>query len=91
MFKLATGTEGMGYGDFKLLAAMGAWLGWQFLPMLVLFASLTAAIIGMTAILLKRSSRDQPISFGPFLAAAGFAVFYFGEQLQGGYVRLFSI
>jgi leader peptidase (prepilin peptidase)/N-methyltransferase len=57
----------------------------------VLFASLTAAIIGMTAILLKRSSRDQPISFGPFLAAAGFAVFYFGEQLQGGYVRLFSI
>ena len=91
MFKLATGKEGMGYGDFKLLAAMGAWLGWQLLPMLVLFASLTAAVIGVTAIFLKRSSRDQPIPFGPFLAAAGFAAFYFGEQLQGGYVQLFSI
>ena len=91
MFKLATGKEGMGYGDFKLLAAMGAWLGWQLLPMLVLFASLTAAVIGVTAILLKRSSRDQPIPFGPFLAAAGFAAFYFGEQIQDGYVRLFSI
>tara|TARA_B100000780_G_scaffold70110_1_gene46669 strand:+ start:8612 stop:9265 length:654 start_codon:yes stop_codon:yes gene_type:complete len=91
IFKLATGKEGMGYGDFKLLAAMGAWLGWQLLPMLVLLASLTAAVIGVTAILLKRSSRDQPIPFGPFLAAAGFAAFYFGEQIQGGYVRLFSI
>ena len=91
IFKLATGKEGMGYGDFKLLAAMGAWLGWQLLPMLILFASLTATVIGMIGIVLKRTSSDQPIPFGPFLAVAGFAAFYFGEQLQGSYAHLFSI
>ncbi len=91
VFKLATGKEGMGYGDFKFLAAMGAWLGWQMLPILVLLASLTAAVISLIGILSKKLSRDQPIPFGPFLAAAGAAAFYFGELLQDSYLRLFSI
>ena len=71
LFRLATGKEGMGYGDFKLLSVIGAWFGWQVLPSVILLASAVGAVIGIGLILLKRMGRDVPIAFGPFLAAAG--------------------
>ena len=70
-FKLATGKEGMGYGDFKLLAALGAWLGWSLLPSIVLLSSLVGAVIGITLIVFRQHQRDIPIPFGPYLATAG--------------------
>lgn len=80
-FRLTTGKEGMGYGDFKLLAALGAWLGWQALPMVLLLASLVGAIVGITLILLRGRDRNIPIPFGPYLAAAGWLVLLWGDQL----------
>lgn len=80
-FRLTTGKEGMGYGDFKLLAALGAWLGWQALPMILLLASLVGAIVGITLILLRGRDRNIPIPFGPYLAAAGWLVLLWGDQL----------
>lgn len=74
LFKLLTGREGMGHGDFKLLAALGAWLGWQALPPLILLSSLTGAVIGLALMVGKGHARDVPIPFGPFLAAAGVLV-----------------
>lgn len=71
LFRLATGKEGMGFGDFKLLSAIGAWFGWQVLPSVILLASAVGAIIGIGLIVAKRMGRDVPIAFGPFLAAAG--------------------
>ena len=79
-FKLMTGKEGMGYGDFKLLAAIGAWLGWQALPAVALLAAAAGLLYALTAILLGRRSRRQPIPFGPFLAAAGCAALIWREQ-----------
>jgi leader peptidase (prepilin peptidase) / N-methyltransferase len=70
-FKLATGKDGLGYGDFKLLAALGAWLGWQALPQVILLSSLVGAISGIALIALRRQQRGSPMPFGPFLAAAG--------------------
>ena len=80
-FRLATGKEGMGYGDFKLLAALGAWLGWQALPMILLLASLVGAIVGIALILLRGRDRNIPIPFGPYLAAAGWLVLLWGDSL----------
>jgi len=80
-FRLATGKEGMGYGDFKLLAALGAWLGWQALPMILLLASLVGAFVGIALILLLGRDRNVPIPFGPYLAAAGWLVLLWGDQL----------
>ena len=80
-FRLATGKEGMGYGDFKLLAALGAWLGWQALPMILLLASLVGAIVGIALILLRGRDRNIPIPFGPYLAAAGWLVLLGGDSL----------
>jgi len=74
LFRLATGKEGMGYGDFKLLSAIGAWFGWQVLPSVILLASLVGAGIGIGLIVAKRLGREVPIAFGPFLAAAGWLV-----------------
>jgi leader peptidase (prepilin peptidase) / N-methyltransferase len=71
LFKLATGKEGMGYGDFKLLAALGAWLGWQMLPAIILLSSVVGAAVGITLIVATRHGRNIPIPFGPYLAAAG--------------------
>ena len=71
VFKLLTGKEGMGYGDFKLLGALGAWVGWQSLPVVILFSSVVGAVIGVTLILFKGRDHSQPMPFGPFLAAAG--------------------
>ena len=81
IFKLLTKKEGMGYGDFKLLAALGAWLGWQALPMIILLSSLVGATLGIGLIALKRLQRDQPIPFGPYLAAAGWLFLMMGDRL----------
>jgi leader peptidase (prepilin peptidase) / N-methyltransferase len=80
-FKLATGREGMGYGDFKLLAALGAWLGWMMLPLVILLSSIVGAVVGICLILLKGRERDNPIPFGPYLAAAGLIALLFGKPI----------
>jgi leader peptidase (prepilin peptidase)/N-methyltransferase len=80
VFKLATGKEGMGYGDFKLLAALGAWLGWKMLLPIVLVSSLVGALVGIALIVLARRGREIPIPFGPYLAAAGFVVLLYGDR-----------
>ncbi|MDH3452075.1 MAG: A24 family peptidase [Gammaproteobacteria bacterium] len=85
-FKLLTGKEGMGYGDFKLLAAIGAWLGWQNLPLTILIASATGAVIGVTLTLLGRHQRGAPIPFGPFLAAGGWCALMWGTDLNALYL-----
>jgi len=81
LFKLATGKEGMGYGDFKLLAALGAWMGWKALLPIVLLSSAVGAVVGVALIILARRGREIPIPFGPYLATAGFIVFMTGERL----------
>lgn len=86
-FKLLTGRDGMGYGDFKLLAALGAWLGWQQLPVVVILASVSGAIIGLIWQTLQRQQRGNPIPFGPFLIVGGVSAWLFGEQLLQSYWR----
>jgi leader peptidase (prepilin peptidase)/N-methyltransferase len=81
-FRLITGKEGMGYGDFKLLAALGAWLGWQALPMIILLSAVVGATVGLGLILLRRHGREVPIPFGPYLAGAGLIALYFGDALR---------
>ena len=88
-FKLATGKEGMGYGDFKLLAAIGAWLGWQMLPVTILLSSLVGAIVGVGLIVLAKRGRNVPIPFGPYLAAAGLLALFCGRELNRTYLGLF--
>ena len=83
VFKLVTGKEGMGYGDFKLLAALGAWLGWQALPAVILISSALGAVIGITMIVTGLTKRSQPIPFGPFLAGAGIIAMFFSDSLLG--------
>ncbi|KAA9129751.1 prepilin peptidase [Marinihelvus fidelis] len=85
LFKLLTGKEGMGYGDFKLLAALGAWLGWQQLPLIVLLSSLVGAIIGMTMMGLKKHDGSKPIPFGPFIAIAGWVSLMWGPEIIDAY------
>ncbi len=82
LFRLITGREGIGYGDFKLLAALGAWLGWLMLPMIVLVSSVLGAIVGMTLIALRRQQRGNPIPFGPFLALAGLLALIYGQDIM---------
>lgn len=86
LFKLTTGKEGMGYGDFKLLAALGAWLGWKMLPVIILLSSLVGAVIGISLILFARHARDKPIPFGPYLAAAGMIALLYGKPLVQAYL-----
>ncbi|WP_342114404.1 prepilin peptidase [Pseudoduganella sp. OTU4001] len=81
VFKLVTGKEGMGYGDFKLLAALGAWLGWQMLPAIILLSSVVGAVVGITLILFFKHGRSKPIPFGPYLAGAGLLALVFGPQI----------
>jgi leader peptidase (prepilin peptidase)/N-methyltransferase len=88
VFKLATGKEGMGFGDFKLLAAIGAFLGWKMLPAVILLSSLVGAFVGIGLIALARHGRDIPIPFGPYLAAAGLLALFFGEDLNRAYLQL---
>lgn len=86
LFKLATGKEGMGYGDFKLLAAIGAWFGWQLLPAVILLSSVLGAIIGIGLIVLTKRGRETPMPFGPFLAIGGISALFLGQQLAGFYL-----
>jgi leader peptidase (prepilin peptidase)/N-methyltransferase len=88
-FKLATGKEGMGYGDFKLLAAVGAWLGWQMLPLTILVSSMVGAIVGIALIVFARHGRNIPIPFGPYLAAAAIIALFWGKPLSQQYLGLF--
>ncbi|MFK7829196.1 MAG: A24 family peptidase [Congregibacter sp.] len=83
LFKLVTGKEGMGYGDFKLLAALGAWLGWQSLPVVILLSSATGAVLGILIITVRGKSRSQPLPFGPYLAIAGWIALLWGDRLSG--------
>ena len=90
VFKLATGKEGMGYGDFKLLAALGALLGWQLLPLVLLLSSLVGAVVGISLIATGLVRRDQGIPFGPYLAAAGWLSLLWGETVVTAYLGLFD-
>jgi len=89
LFKLATGKEGMGYGDFKLLAALGAWLGWQLLPVTLLLSSVVGAAVGITMIVLVKHDRRVPIPFGPYLAGGGLVALFFGADLTQAYLGQF--
>jgi leader peptidase (prepilin peptidase) / N-methyltransferase len=90
LFKLATGKEGMGYGDFKLLAALGAWLGWQMLPAIILLSSVVGAAVGISLIIFSRHGRNTPIPFGPYLAVAGGIALFWGQQLTRSYLGLLA-
>ena len=85
VFKLSTGKEGMGYGDFKLLSALGAWMGWKSLLLIIGLSSIVCAILGLIMILAKRSDKSMPIPFGPFLAGAGFIMLIWGPQISSFY------
>ena len=86
LFKLFTGKEGMGYGDFKLLAALGAWLGWQALPVIILLSSLVGAICGIALMVIKRRGKEIPIPFGPYLAMAGWIALLWGDTIIAAYL-----
>jgi leader peptidase (prepilin peptidase)/N-methyltransferase len=90
LFRLATGKEGMGYGDFKLFAALGAWLGWKMLIPVILIAAVVGAIVGIALLSSRGQNRATPIAFGPFLAAAGWLILMFGNQIVSGYLRWFT-
>ena len=89
LFKLVTGKEGMGYGDFKLLAALGAWLGWQALPSIILMSAVVGAAFGLAMIAFRGRDRSVPMPFGPFLAAAGWITMLYGDAIQDSYYRIF--
>ena len=90
LFKLATGKEGMGHGDFKLFALFGAWLGWQLLPLLILMASAVGAIVGVSLILFKKHQRQQVIPFGPYLAISGWICLTWGEGIWHWYLQMLT-
>lgn len=85
LFKLTTGKEGMGYGDFKLLALLGAWLGWQYLPQIILLSTLVGSIIGISLVVTKKINKDKPIPFGPYLAIAGWIALIWGDYINDKY------
>lgn len=86
IFRLTTGKEGMGYGDFKLLAALGAWLGWQMLPLIILLSAAVGAAVGIAMIVVRGRDRNIPIPFGPYLAAAGWIAMLYGDQIVSAYL-----
>ena len=91
VFKLLTGKEGMGYGDFKLLAALGAWLGWQYLPVVVLLSSVVGLVFAVSMMASGSVKRDQGIPFGPYLAIAGWIALLWGEAIVSSYLGLFNL
>ena len=88
LFKLVTGKEGMGYGDFKLLAMLGAWGGWQVLPLTILLSSLVGAVLGLIMLRLRNAEASTPIPFGPYLAIAGWIALLWGEQITSSYLQI---
>jgi len=91
LFKLTTGKEGMGYGDFKLLAALGAWLGWQMLPLIIILSSLVGAVVGILLMVLTKRGSQVPIPFGPYLAGGGLIALFWGQTLTQGYLQLLAV
>lgn len=91
LFKLVTGKEGMGHGDFKLLAALGAWLGWQQLPAVILLSSMVGAVVGIGLMVFRQHGREVPIPFGPYLAAAGLLCLWFGPAIQQAWLRYLGL
>jgi len=91
LFKLATGKEGMGFGDFKLLALFGAWLGWQYIPLIILLSSIVGAVIGISMIALTQKGRNTPIPFGPYLAAAGWLALLWGDKINSLYLSTMGL
>jgi leader peptidase (prepilin peptidase)/N-methyltransferase len=91
VFRLLTGKEGMGFGDFKLLAALGAWMGWQALPLIILLSSLVGAIIGIALMVIKRRGKDIPIPFGPYLAMAGWIALLWGDDIMTRYLGAMGV
>lgn len=91
LFKWITGKEGMGYGDFKLLAMLGAWLGWQYILPIILLSSVVGAVTGLALIALRGRDKNIPIPFGPYLAVAGWIVLLWGEQITGAYLTWMGI
>ena len=90
IFKLVTGKEGMGYGDFKLLAALGAWMGWQMLPLIIVLSTFVGAVVGIVGVVIKSKDRQIPIAFGPFLAMAGWIALIWGDKILENYLSLFG-
>lgn len=88
LYKLFTGKEGMGFGDFKLLALMGAWLGWQLIPQIILMSTLIGSIVGITLIVTKKLNKEKPIPFGPYIAGAGFIALIWGDQINAKYLSM---
>jgi len=88
LFKLLTGKEGMGYGDFKLLSALGAWFGWAYLPQIILLSACVGALVGIALMFIKRRGKDIPIPFGPYLAAAGWIALIWGDQINRYYLSV---
>ena len=89
-FKLTTGKEGMGYGDFKLLAAIGAWLGWTMLPLVIMLSSVVGAVVGIALIVFAKHGRNIPIPFGPYLAGGGLIALFWGQALTQSYLQLLA-
>ena len=87
LFYWVTGKVGMGHGDFKLFAALGAWLGWQLLPLVLLLSSVAGAVVGLVYLKLSKQNRDTPIPFGPFLCLAGFVALFWGQDLLNWYLQ----
>jgi leader peptidase (prepilin peptidase)/N-methyltransferase len=87
LFRLLTGKEGMGYGDFKLMAALGAWMGWQMIPLVILLSSVVGAVVGIVLMGTGKLQRDKPMPFGPFIAAAGWIALIWGEDIIKAYTR----
>lgn len=85
-FKILTGKEGMGYGDFKLLAVFGAWFGWQLLPLIILLSSIVGALVGLLLIVNKKINSGNPIPFGPYIALAGWIAMIWGENIVNWYL-----
>ena len=90
LFKLLRGKEGLGYGDFKLLGALGAWFGWQAVPLMILLSSFVGAALGIAILIARRQGRDTPMPFGPYLAGAGLLTLFFGDTLTTEYLQLVS-
>jgi leader peptidase (prepilin peptidase)/N-methyltransferase len=91
LFKIVTGKEGMGYGDFKLLAVLGAWMGWQFLPLIILLSSFVGAAIGIAGIIIRGRDKNMPIPFGPYLAIAGWIAFIWGDNIIEYYFQFLGV
>jgi len=88
LFRLVTGKEGMGYGDFKLFAALGAWMGWKELPLIIVLAAASGAVLGISMIVVRGRDRAAPMPFGPYLAVAGWFAMMYGNEMMGSYLRL---